>query len=201
MLNFKIIPLDNISFNFQELTDYYLSLKTNYQHLKWVPPAKLEFKLYTWSIQTNLEDINIPATPYEIPNEWKEDSYPKISNHKFNTPTSLIFGFAEKILKVFPKAKQFCCSTHGPNFVISPHIDKEYLDEDHVKIHIPIESNDQSYFEFDNEKFVMSAGKFYLVNTMLMHNTINLGQTERAHLIFKIPVVDVDTIINTKISI
>lgn len=203
MLNFKIKPLDNITFNFQELVDYYQELKNNYQYLKWVPNPELGYKdVYSWAIQTNLENNNIAAAPYNLPGEWLGIEQRKINNTKFNTPTKLIFGFAEKVLNMFPSAKHCVIITHGPGFIIPPHIDdSEGQDEDHIKIHVPIESNDQSYFEFGEEQYVMTTGKFYLVNTMLEHSTINLGLTERSHLIFKIPLAEINKIIDDKIVI
>lgn len=196
MLNFKIKTLDNVVFNFEDLTEYYKQVKSQYQYLKWVPKPELGYKnVYSWAIQTNLENTDIPAAPYNLPGEWLGVEQRKINNTKFNTPTKLIFGFAEQVLKAFPSAKHFVLITHGAGFIIPPHIDDaEGQDEDHIKIHVPIESNDQSYFEFGDEKFVMKPGKFYLVNTMLEHSTINSGTTERAHLIFKIPVSEFDQI-------
>jgi len=201
MLDFKIKPLDNITFDLKELVDYYQELKTNYQHLKWTPALDMG-NIYSWAMHTNLADTTIPVPPYNLPKDWILESQRTVNNSRFNTPTELIFGFAEKLQKVFPFSKHCVVITHGPGFNVPAHIDDvEGQDEEHVKIHVPIESNDQSYFEVDNEQYVLSTGKFYLVNTMRMHSTNNKGSTDRSHLIFKIPLSQVDNIINNKIVI
>lgn len=203
MLNFKIKQLDNISFEFEELKNYYFELKTNYQHLKWEIDPNLNFgTVFSWAIQSNLADTNQPTPPYILPNEWLTDAQRDIDNIKFDTHTSLVFGFAKKILDTFPLAKQTVIIGHGSGFIVPPHIDEEHiLDEEHLKIHVPIESSNRSYFEIENEKFTLKPGKFYLVNTTLMHSTINLDTNDRVHLIFKVPVSGIENLISNNIVI
>jgi hypothetical protein len=203
MLDFKIKPLDNVIVDLQELTDYYYIIKANYRHLKWEPELVTGIKnIYSWAIQTNLKDINYLTPPFNLPNEWVTEEQRNIYNIECNTPTTLAFGFAERLLKKFTFAKQCMIIVHGSGFVVPEHIDdSEGLTEDHVKIHVPIISNDQSFFRVDGEDYVMNPGKFYLVNTTRIHSTINLGTTDRAHLIFKIPVSEIENLISNDIVI
>jgi hypothetical protein len=196
---FTIKELDNVTFSFQELLDYYAIIKEQHQDLKWVPNFESQFTGHAWAIHTKLADITIPCAPLHLPPEWVPPS--PTDNNQFDTPTKLLFGFAEKCINAFPCARQASITVHNPGSIIDAHIDKEiYCDEEYFKIHIPITGNDQSYFIFDNERFVLTPGKIYLVNTSLMHSTNNLGSTDRAHLIFKVPVSKVPEILATNIS-
>lgn len=191
MLNFKIEKLDNIKFSFNELTEYYQTIKSNYKHLEC--RSEIFPNGYSYAMQTKLADPNVPCPPFHMPGETGV-------NNNFDTPTPLMFGFAKKILDNFPYAKQLVITVHGPGAQIEFHTDVElFLPEEHVKIHFPIETNNASYFQYDQEDFVLETGSAYLVNTTIPHGTDNQGTTERAHLIFKVPVSSVTDIINKEI--
>ena len=191
MLPFNVELLSNIKFSFDELTDYYKTIRQDYASMEYRSSAYPNG--FSYAMQTKLADITLPCFPYDAPGEIAD-------NYKFDTPTPLMFGFAKKVLDAFPYAKQMVITTHGPGAQIDFHIDKElYLDEEHVKIHIPIETNEQSYFQFENEEVVLTCGNAYLVNTTVLHGTDNRGSTERAHLIFKVPVSAVDNILSTEL--
>jgi hypothetical protein len=203
MLDFKIKTLDNVLFDSQDLLDYYNKLQTSYQHLKWKPIAETNIKdIFSWAIQTNLKDTTELTPPFNLPKDWLTEKQRDVYNVEYNTPTALVFGFAEKVLNKFPSAKQCMIIVHSSGFVVPEHIDdSEGLIEDHIKIHVPIISNEQSYFDIEEERFVMNPGRFYLVNTMRMHSTINTGTTDRAHLIFKIPISEIENLIRNDIVI
>jgi hypothetical protein len=193
MLTFNVEKLSNIKFSFDELTSFYKTIKKDYQSMEY--RSKVFPNGYSYAMQTKLADPTQPCFPYDAPGE-------EASNYKFDTPTPLMFGFAKKLLDAFPYAKQMVITTHGPGAQIEFHIDKElYNDEEHVKIHIPIETNDSSYFQFEDEEVVLECGSVYLVNTTVPHGTINKGTTERAHLIFKVPLSSVDNILTKELVI
>jgi hypothetical protein len=183
MLKFKVKKLENIKFDTNELVEYFHKLETDYQHLKWTVPDgmnKLTHKvdnMYSWAIQSNMKDPSKPCPPYHIEN--KEDSD---LNDSFQVPTELIFGFGKKIVDSFPNIRQTVITCHPPNTFIDQHIDSD----NYVKVHIPIKTNKNSYFIFEDEKFNLEVGNAYLVNTALMHGTDNQGDSDRIHLIFKI---------------
>jgi hypothetical protein len=194
MLDFKIQRLDNVKFNHAELIAYYHTLKHDYDHMKWqATTGEFSDLAYSWAIQTKMKDATRPCSPYHLPtddpNEFIGD---------FDRPTELIFGFGKKIIDAFPEVKQTVITVHYPGSKLPWHIDAEEYLSDHWKIHIPIETNNFSYFLYEGEKFVLETGHAYLVNTSINHATDNQGTTERAHLIFKIPVSHVDAILNTE---
>lgn len=197
MLNFKIRKLENFKFSYDELLAYYETVTADFQNLKWhVPNLPLECG-HSWAIQTKMLNPEEPCPPYNMPGDTSTEY-----NNYFDTPTALVFGFAKKILEQFPYAKQTVITVHGAGSSIEFHIDKEHwLPEEQVKIHIPITANDQSYFQFEDEDFVMEPGHAYLVNTTIPHGTVNHGSTPRAHLIFKIPVSRVAEILATDITL
>lgn len=197
MLDFKIQRLDNVKFNHAELVAYFHTLKHNYDHMKWqAPPGEFSDLAYSWAIQTKMKDATRPCSPYHLPTD-NENNF--IGD--FDRPTELVFGFGKKIIDTFPGVKQTVITVHYPGSKLPWHIDVEESLEDHCKIHIPIETNNLSYFLYEDEKFVLEAGRVYLVNTSIDHATDNQGTTERAHLIFKIPVSYVDTILNTEYTL
>ena len=195
-MDFKIKKLDNVKFSFKELEAYYHEIKRNYQKLKWTPPGEMSSQAYSWAIQTKLQDPTQPCGPYHWPGEDTSTF-----NNRYDTPTELIFGFGEKIISVFPEVKQTNITVHSPGTIIEFHIDKELELEDHFKIHFPIETNEDSVFQYEDEEFHLEAGSAYLVNTGILHGTNNRGITERAHLIFKIPASKVSEILNTAYEI
>lgn len=192
-MNFKIKKLDNIKFSHKELVEYYETIKKDYQHLRWDSSMINDHKehkvnqLYSWAVQSNLKDPNKPCAPYHIDASDAVDP-----NDNFNIPTDLVFGFGQKIIETFPNIRQTVISGHPPGTRINFHVDNDEF----VKIHIPIYTNDKSYFDFENERFLLEEGSAYLINTSIVHGTENLGTTDRVHLIFKIKMSDVENILN-----
>lgn len=193
-LNFKIKKLDNIKFDYNELLDYYNKINSNFSHLCWRPSKKTNTldhsvnKIYSWAIQSNYIDPNIPCPPYHI----DTDSELVDPENKFSNPTELIFGFGKKIVDTFPGIRQTSIAGHPPGTRINLHPDNDEF----LKIHIPILTNQSAWFFFEDEKFNLEIGSAYLINTTLPHGTSNEGDTDRVHLIFKFPTHLIDEIIN-----
>lgn len=193
-LNFKIKKLDNIKFDHYELVDYYNQVKTKFAYLKWAPSEKTEKldhsvdKMYSWAIQSNYINADIPCPPYHIDTE-SELADPE---NKFSNPTKLIFGFGKKIVDAFPEIRQTSIAGHPPGTKISLHPDNDEF----LKIHIPIETNPNAWFLFENEKFNLEVGSAYLINTTISHGTCNEGNSDRVHLIFKFPTKLIDEILS-----
>lgn len=184
-----IVPL-NIEFDFNELVDYYKTLERNYQHLKWTSKLIRDVEgaeghsvegAAGWAIQSNLEDLTIPCPPYDI---HKNGS-------KVYRDTELVFGFIEKLKEFFGPIRQVSIASHPPGTIINTHIDNP----EYFKIHIPILSNDKSFFNFEDRSYVMEPGKMYCVYTELPHGTSNIGSTDRVHLMFKLPMAIRDNIL------
>lgn len=67
------------------------------------------------------------------------------------------------------------------------HIDTFLYQQFSNKIHIPLNTNDLSYYESFNgenlEKDHLSFGSAWNINNLILHRSTNLGQTSRTHLI------------------
>lgn len=193
MNDYKIIKLNNIKFSKKELEDYYEHVVKHFQHLKWTVTEDIDVKkhsvskIYSWAIQSNLKDPSKPCPPYHI-----KDDIETHPDNDFSVPTELIFGFARKIIKAFPRARQTVIAGHPPGTHINLHIDNDEF----VKIHIPIKTNSKSYFNFKDENFVLEEGNAYLINTALLHGVKNEGDTDRVHFIFKLHKDDIDIVLN-----
>lgn len=192
MLDFEVKELTNIHISEKYLLEYYNDVSKNFQHLKWTT-NNVDTKnhsvdnIYSWAIQTNLKDINKPCPPYDIKHDDEVTGL-------FNTPTDLYFGFGKLIIDSFTDIRQTVISAHPPNTVIQQHIDNNEF----VKVHIPIITNDQSYFNFGDKKYHLSVGKAYIINTTLEHGTENFGNNDRVHLIFKIKKENINDILNNE---
>jgi len=190
-MDWKIKQLD-LEFSLQELTEYFNYLSSSWIHLRWdssMDNAANANKhtvdgVYGWGIQSNLKDLTVPCPPYHVHKDSTQDY----------KDTALMFGFAERLKQAFPYSRQHSIAVHPPGTVINLHIDTPKW----IKIHIPITGNDDSYFIFEDQQFVLEPGKAYLVNTNLMHGTNNLGTTARAHLFFKVPTDMIDTVLAVK---
>lgn len=183
-LDFKVKQLKNVIFSHDELLEYYKEIEKKFQHLKWNPNAEIDkkthaiSKMYSWAIQSNLKDPTKPCPPYHI------DSGEEVcENDDCRVPTEMIFGLAEKIIQQFPEVRQLGISGHPPGTRIDLHPDNDEF----LKIHIPIKTNPLAWFYFEDEKFNLEEGKVYLINTTVLHGTLNNGPTDRIHLIFKFP--------------
>jgi hypothetical protein len=166
--------------------------------MKWTPGNNIDTKthsvnkMYSWAVQSNLKDPTKPCPPYHI------DAGEEISEEdNCQVPTELIFGFGKKIIDTFPEVRQLGISGHPPNTKIDLHPDNDEF----LKIHIPIITNPDAWFFYEDEKFNMQVGNAYLVNTVLPHGTDNLGTTDRIHMIFKFPITQLETILTGMHSI
>jgi hypothetical protein len=190
-MDWKIKQLD-LEFSLQELADYFNYLSNSWIHLRWdssMDDAQDAGKhtidgVYGWGIQSNLKDLTVPCPPYHVHKDGTQEY----------RDTALMFGFAEKIKQAFPYSRQHSIAVHPPGTVINLHIDTPKW----IKIHIPITGNNNSYFTFEDEQFVFEPGNAYLVNTSILHGTNNLGDTNRAHLFFKVPADMIDTVLAVK---
>lgn len=174
----------------------YLDIVENkFVHLRWdadnnlsnVRDADLQDNIagvYGWGVQSNLDDLSQPCPPYNIHKNGSEVYR--------NTP--LVFGFAEWLLELFPYARQISIAAHPPGTKIRTHVDSD----NYFKIHVPLIINNNSYFVFGNQQFVMQPGQMYLVNTSVPHSTSNDGNNTRIHIFFKVPVDKVEEIVNNK---
>ena len=197
-LDFKVKKLENLKFSHQELVEYYNTIVRDFDHMKWTLPQGMNTKthrvadMYSWAIQSNLKDPTKPCPPYHI-----DAGEELCDNNDCKVPTAMIFGIAERIIKALPDVRQLGIAGHPPGTFIDIHPDNDEF----LKIHIPIKTNPNAWFFFEDERFNMEEGSAYIVNTVAPHGTDNQGDTDRVHLIFKFPISVAETIINTEYRI
>jgi hypothetical protein len=66
---------------------------------------------------------------------------------------------------------------------------KQHVDSKRLKLHIPIETPDESYFHFGKDrdrKYHMKLGKIYILNTGDWHGTSNDTEQCRTHIITRV---------------
>lgn len=205
-LDFDVVELTNLSFSASDLLNYYHTVETQFQHLKWtydmLPKEHIaEFEeyhwgfqdMFCWAIQSRIKNVNSPQLAYKM--SWPEPD--ATDGDCFNTHTPLVFGFAKKILDNIPNVIRLVIGAHPPGSKIYNHIDDDY----YIPIHIPIQTTPLSFFIVDNKEFTFEVGKAYLVNTLLPHYTHNQGDIHRIHMLFHIPIQDVHNLLSTQINL
>lgn len=192
-LDFDVIELDNIQFNYNELTQYYNWVKENFDYLKWTMPdiQNTNLKgLYGYGILTNKVNIDEACDP---PGTRKD----KKQYEPLIKPTKMLAGFAKKLLDKIPYMEELVITGHPPDTGIFPHADKD----EHVRIHLPIQTTSESYFIIEEREYVLETQKAYAVNTKRIHTTINHGKTDRIHLHFKIPFGKINQFLDTDVNL
>lgn len=125
-----------------------------------------------------LRFINRRTEPYQYLESkrwknWKEMLMPLMT--KIVSP----YGYENP---VFPKV-MFANLPAGS--FIPPHIDGNERGYVPHKIHVPIETNEKSFFFIEGKRYQLEVGKAYEVNNGLSHAVANKGVTDRIHLIFE----------------
>jgi hypothetical protein len=72
-----------------------------------------------------------------------------------------------------------------PRTFIPPHIDGDHRGHISHKIHVPLVTNDRSFFFEDGIRHHFKVGFAYEVNNGLPHHAANGGEGDRTHLIFE----------------
>jgi hypothetical protein len=205
LIDFDVFELPNFKYDHTELLDYYKSIETNHQDMKWtLEPRDLSKNsklypsgyddsvgIYGYAIQTNMKDSAACSPAYNVKTIDEELKLPYATNR-----TKLLYGFAQKLLDKLPYIEEMVITGHIPNSKIHMHIDNDI----NVRVHLPILVNNSSYFIYQ-DKYVLEQGKAYIVNTSIMHSTDNQGDTDRVHLLFKIPLGRVKELMSQTITI
>jgi hypothetical protein len=96
------------------------------------------------------------------------------------------FGYFEKLISELgvDAFRQVIVTRHHPGMYIRQHRDSKTL-----KLHIPIEAGEKSYFHFGKDrdrKYHMQVGKAYILNTGDWHGTSNDCEQFRSHLLSRV---------------
>jgi hypothetical protein len=169
----------------------YLNFLNKFSHLKWSfkdlkkdeqyqggrqhkSPNHYVDLMYFWTLRGCEDDLWRPK---------KLDSFFQNSGSEYKN-TELIFGLADKLLKMFPLMGSMHVGAHPPGTKLELHKD----DEEYFRIHVPLITNNQAYFfGEDRIKYYLEPGRLYLLETNDYHGTNNEGDTDRIHILFKMP--------------
>lgn len=95
-----------------------------------------------------------------------------------NAMTPLVKTIAAKFKSAITKVNLVKLDAGG---AIVPHLDFPYYQG--IRLHASIFTNDQMYYDIENERFNIPAdGNFYFFNAGKHHGVINQGQTDRINL-------------------
>lgn len=210
MLDFKCIKLDNFKFNLKDLLEYYNTLVSDYEHMRWDASMvrREDFNSvnlytnyktngwYTYAIHTRINDTTVPQPA------WRLGAHPDTTpGDKYDTPTELMFGFAKKICDSIPGCIQLGIVVHPPGGSLMMHYDNAEEDQGYITIHFPIISNSESYWQWEDEEIVLEPGYGYALNTHLYHGTDNRGTGPRIHLICRMPESELYKFVDTVIDL
>lgn len=107
---------------------------------------------------------------------------------------SLAGTYTAELIKKYKKFYRWRILIRHPGTTYTVHTDSASSSVINKRLHIPVISNDQSYFCFYDQKptdgasvvvrhHVMLPGKVYEVNTSLFHTAVNYGKTARYHIV------------------
>lgn len=138
--------------------------------------------------------------PLPPPVQCNPELYPEVDMSTFNAVAKILpnfkFGYFEEMVNVLGENsfRQAVTSRHYPGMYIKQHKDSKVL-----KLHIPIESDDNSYFHFGEDrsrKYHLKEGKVYILNTGDWHGTSNETEHFRTHIITRVDPGHVQTILS-----
>jgi hypothetical protein len=117
-------------------------------------------------------------------------------NQEFNVPTELYQGYAIELLESLKELNPKFQLSRVRIAVLCPHPEESaywHQDSDPLsdiaqfRLHIPIETNDLCFFDYENERHHLAAdGSIYILNISKMHRALNLSKVNRYHLIMNI---------------
>ncbi len=93
-------------------------------------------------------------------------------------------GFFPRVMLAKLPAKSF----------ITPHTDGTANGSIPHKVHIPIQTNEHSFFYVEDERFHLKQGQAYEVNNAAKHSVVNNGNSDRIHLIYEYLDYDIQSI-------
>ena len=128
--------------------------------------------------------------PLPPPVQCNPELYPEVDIDSFIDDAVIMpkfyFGYFKDLVEVLGRDafRQVVTSRHYPGMYIKQHIDSKRL-----KLHIPIETPEGSYFHFGKDrdrKYHMKLGKIYILNTGDWHGTSNDTDQYRTHIITRV---------------
>ena len=218
-LDWDIVELD-FTISTSELHAYYNKLKTDLYNFNFSFDSKdyLRPDIYEtykkhnrvgnyagniqgWSISWPIDrDIPCPSK-----SQANINMYPELQNlseqdfyYNSNPQQKYKFGILNSLIDTLsmPALRQMLMALHPPGLVVDTHTDGEVK-----KLHIPFYTNSDAVFTFGENrerKYHMELGKGYIINTLVPHGTENLGSTERVHLLSRVDIDFMQSLLNLK---
>lgn len=128
--------------------------------------------------------------PLPPPVQCNPEKFPEVNMETFIHDAEIMpnfkFGYFSELVDAlgWDAFRQTVTSRHYPGMYIRQHIDSKRL-----KLHIPIETSEGSYFHFGKNRdrsYHMKLGKAYILNTGDWHGTSNDTEHFRTHMISRI---------------
>ena len=142
--------------------------------------------------------------PLPPPVQANLEVFPEVKRETFFNDAKLLprfrFGYFSELVDQLGEDsfRQAIVTRHHPGMYIRQHKDSKVL-----KLHIPIESHENSFFHFGENKerghYHLKPGKVYILNTGDWHGTTNETEVHRSHIITRIAdwhILDVIGMIN-----
>jgi len=109
-----------------------------------------------------------------------------------NTPLLEKTKYIQTILSTFKtKVESVRFMKLGANSIIKEHCDKgSCFEQGYARLHIPITTNDETYFILNGNKHEMITGNCYYIDAHNSHSVINDGESDRVHLLIDCHVND-----------
>jgi hypothetical protein len=212
-----LIPLPNITYDVQDAIDYYETVKRDHSDLMWTKSEWLDYLQPSFTPQQEEEALvfftKITGKTYEELGLTKDQCITlcKEKGREFNKDVKLWnikyvgshtklarqeelqFGFAKKILDIFPTAHSFELIVNPVGTKYLKHTDKG----DSIRIIIPIIADAGAVWHFDDaENVTHLPGHAYLLLKQFLHGTDVLGPADKVTLAFLIEASQQDYITN-----
>ena len=181
----------NCRVDLDELANYYNTVNSEYQDLKWTwdkngheitqqwrermmsePGTLLQSG---WAIQSNLVDDSIPCPPYNV----------SIHPTREYRNTKLAFGIIERMQQLMPNTYRWSLITQPPGGKVAKHVDQG----DEYTAHIPLFWDKDAVFVCgEDEDTIVTfppTGEIYILDTTVPHYTENRSSAERVGVIFR----------------
>ncbi len=161
----------------------------NYQepYINWTRDECLKFS------REHFEKFTSGMKIWNIQNDGNGQPHPKMDRQ-----SELQFGFAKKVLEVFPDAKVFEMLYSPPGTKFNKHVDVG----NSLRMVIPIIADEGAVWHFnDRQNVTQLPGNAYMVLKHFEHATDVLGPGPRVNLHFLLPISREEEILNSKIHI
>lgn len=191
-IELKNMPIDvpRLQQWYRDVLEKMPQLRFNFNRTDLVKPGVMQNILlgpiHSFGISWPVEkELPIPPKYAADPNLYPET---QVENNVFGPQMRVMekykFGYFKDLYELY--GEEFFSwsriTIHDPGAKIEPHEDAQ-VGDNMYRIHIPILTNPDALFCWGDAAYNFEVGKAYLINTSIIHNTVNNGLTERTHII------------------